>query len=258
MNIDLTFLEETIREAGKITLKYFNKPGLLIDTKSNETPVTQADRESEQFIRERIEQYYPDDSIVGEEFGEKKGSNARTWILDPLDGTKTFITGVPLYGTMIALEEDGEIVQGAVYMPALDELVIAGRGTGCFWNGSTCNVSSIDKLEDAKIMTTDDLRLRGVIGHERHHEIFENVKLARTWGDCYGHILVATGRADAMLDPKMAIWDMAPFPVIIEEAGGKWSDFHGREDVRGGSLLSCNSALFEPLLGMVVIDQPTI
>lgn len=258
MSIDLTFLEETIREAGKITLKYFNSRELKVDTKTNDTPVTQADRESEMYIREKIEKYFPEDSIIGEEFGEKKGSNNRTWILDPLDGTKTFVTGVPLYGTMIALEEDGEVTQGAVYIPALNELVIAGRGEGCFWNGSLCEVSTVNKMENATLLTTDDYRLRQIIGHERHSEIFQNVKLFRTWGDCYGHILVATGRAEAMFDPKVAVWDIAPLAVIMEEAGGQYSDFSGKPDIRGGSLLSCNSELFETVLAMTLIEQSTI
>lgn len=255
---DLSFLEETIRAAGKITLKYFNNNTASIDQKHNATPVTQADRESETFIREQLEKYFPEDSIIGEEFGTKTGSSNRTWILDPLDGTKTFITGVPLYGTMIALEEDAEIIQGAVFMPALEELVIAGRGQGCFWNGSKCSVSAIDKFELATFLTTDDYRLRKIIGHERHHEIFSNIKLFRTWGDCYGHILVATGRAEAMFDPKMEVWDAAPMGVIMEEAGGQFADFNGKRSIRGGSLLSCNSALFDQLLGMTMISEPTI
>ena len=255
---DLSFLEETIRAAGSITLKYFNNETANIELKSNDSPVTQADRESETYIRERLEKYFPQDSIIGEEFGEKKGSNSRTWILDPLDGTKTFITGVPLYGTMIALEEDSEVIQGAVYMPALNELVIAGRGEGCFWNGSRCQVSKIDQFERSTFVTTDDYRLRKIIGAERHHEIFSGVKLFRTWGDCYGHLLVATGRAEAMFDPKMEIWDAAPMGVIMEEAGGQFADFNGNRSIRGGSLLSCNSALFEQLLGMTMITEPTI
>ena len=255
---DLSFLEETIRAAGSITLKYFNNETANIELKSNDSPVTQADRESETYIRERLEKYFPQDSIIGEEFGEKKGSNSRTWILDPLDGTKTFITGVPLYGTMIALEEDSEVIQGAVYMPALNELVIAGRGEGCFWNGSRCQVSKIDQIERSTFVTTDDYRLRKIIGAERHHEIFSGVKLFRTWGDCYGHLLVATGRAEAMFDPKMEIWDAAPMGVIMEEAGGQFADFNGNRSIRGGSLLSCNSALFEQLLGMTMITEPTI
>jgi histidinol-phosphatase len=258
MTSNLGFLEETIRAAGAITLKYFNNNTAKVDQKNNSTPVTQADRESESFIREQLEKYFPDDSIIGEEYGEKKGSNARTWILDPLDGTKTFITGVPLYGTMIALEEDGEVVEGAVYMPALNELVIAGRGEGCFWNGSKCGVSNISTFEDATFLTTDDYRLRQVIGDERHREIFAGVKLNRTWGDCYGHILVATGRAEAMFDPKMEIWDAAPMGVIMEEAGGQFADFNGNRSIRGGSLLSSNSQLFDQLLGMTMITEPTI
>lgn len=257
MSTQFTFLEETIRKAGRITLPYFQQKSTEVITKADNSPVTIADREAEAFIRAEIERQFPHDGILGEEFGEKRGKNQRLWILDPIDGTKTFITGVPLYGTMIGLEEDGEVVLGAIYMPALDELVIAERGKGCFWNGVPSRVSEIDSIEQATLLTTDDLRLRAAIGDERHVEIFNDAKLYRTWGDCYGHVLVATGRAEAMFDPKMAVWDCSPLPVIIEEAGGKYSNFNGGQDIRGGSMLTCNSALFESLLGMTLIEQPT-
>lgn len=258
MNDTLSFLEEIIREAGKKTLTYFRKPSTEVLFKDDRSPVTIADREAEQYLRTRIEQEFPNDSILGEEFGEKRGSSQRTWILDPIDGTKTFIAGVPLYGTMIGLEDEGEITLGAVYMPALDELVIAGRGRGCFWNGSPCAVSTVDTLDKATLLTTDDRRLRRSIGNERYHEIFDTAKLVRTWGDCYGHLLVITGRAEAMFDPVMAPWDCAPLPVLLEEAGGQFANFNGGRSIRGGSFLSCNALLFEPLLGMTLIEQPTI
>jgi histidinol-phosphatase len=258
MTDSLVFLEDIIRDAGKSTLKYFQQASTEVHTKHDDSPVTRADREAEELLRSRILREFPQDSILGEEYGEHRGTSQRTWILDPIDGTKTFISGVPLYGTMIGVEEEGDITMGAIYLPVLDELVIAGRGRGCFWNGALSKVSAVDKLEQATLLTTDDRRLRRAIGDERYHEIFDNAGLVRTWGDCYGHVLVITGRAEAMFDPIMKAWDCSPLPVLIEEAGGQYSDFRGRRTIRGGSFLSCNAVLFESLLGMTLIEQPTI
>ncbi|MEO6939420.1 MAG: inositol monophosphatase family protein [Candidatus Kapaibacterium sp.] len=241
------FIERLAREAGAITLKYFNKPGLVVDTKANDTPVTQADRESERYLRAKITEAFPKDGIIGEEFGEERPKAARRWILDPLDGTNSFIHGVPLYGTLIALEEGDDVTHGACYLPALNELVYAERGKGCFWNGDSCKVSSVDQLSASTLLTTSERGLTGVLGRERYDTLVRSVQLFRSWGDCYGHVLVATGRAEAMLDPKMAVWDCGPFAVIIEEAGGVVSDLRGNRTIRGGNFVSSNKEISNPL-----------
>jgi histidinol-phosphatase len=238
-----SFIEEIAREAGEITLKYFNQPDLQVDSKANETPVTRADREAEQYLRERIKSAFPHDSIIGEEFGEEQGTSGRHWILDPLDGTKTFIRGVPLYGTLIALEELDEIIAGVVFMPALNEIVSAIKGEGALWNGKRCNVSETKELSEACVLTTSYFPLEDRLQDSQTDALLRGAKIFRTWGDCYGHILVATGRAEVMLDAKVSIWDVAPLALIMEEAGGEYFDFEGTRTYTGSGFISSNSAI---------------
>lgn len=240
----LAILEKLARDAGDITLKYFQNPELAVESKKDDSPVTVADRETEQFIRDEVASMFPGDVVVGEEFGESAGEKgARRWIVDPIDGTKSFIHGVPLYGVMIGVEEVGEIIAGAVFIPPLNDLVIAEKGEGCFWNGKPAKVSDVDKLENALILTTD------VANHTRFNKAdsWERVcnasRLMRTWGDCYGHILVATGRADAMFDPQMNPWDCAALKVILEEAGGTFTDYEGVPTIYGEDAISTNGKL---------------
>ncbi|MFI5200981.1 MAG: inositol monophosphatase family protein [Candidatus Kapaibacterium sp.] len=243
MNDLREWMEEITRGAGEITLRYFNKPNLEIITKSDASPVTRADRESEEYLRKRIREHFPDDKILGEEFGEDGSSESRRWILDPIDGTQSFIRGVPLYGVMIALEEGGIITHGCVHFPALNEIISARRGHGCFWNAERCQVSDIERIEDATLLATDFRRLEGKLSIVARDVIVRKAKTVRGWGDCYGHFLVATGRADIMLDPKVAMWDTAPIGVIVEEAGGRAFDFSGNDTVYSPTLITTNSEL---------------
>jgi len=239
------FLEEIAQGAGEITLKYFRSREFEVLTKGDESPVTRADRESEAYLRKRIREHFPDDLILGEEFG-LQGTNAnRRWILDPLDGTKSFIHGVPIYGVLIALEEAGEVTHGIVHLPALNETISAGRGEGCYWNGKRAKATSENDIKRSLVCTTSPSRLEEMIGTEKYHAITSSFGLYRGWGDCWGHILVATGRAEAMLDARMAIWDSAPLGVIVEEAGGVSFDFKGRRTIDGGSLASCAPGVAE-------------
>jgi myo-inositol-1(or 4)-monophosphatase len=244
------FLEDVARGAGDITLRYFLKKELEIITKQDESPVTVADREAEQYIRQRIREHFAQDVIVGEEFGEDGTNSDRRWILDPIDGTRSFIHGVPLYGVLIALEENGFITYGVIHIPALRETVSAARGKGCYWNGELATVSSKDTLESALVLTTDPNRLENLASTEIL-ELTKSAGMYRSWGDCYGHLLVATGRAEIMIDPKMAIWDAAPLGLIVEEAGGLAFDLEGNQTVYGGSLVTCNRAL-SPIVGQAL------
>jgi histidinol phosphatase-like enzyme (inositol monophosphatase family) len=246
------FLEEIAQAAGEITLKYFQSAELQIITKGDESPVTRADRESEEYLRARIRERFPDDVIIGEEYGTQ-GTNAnRRWILDPLDGTKSFVHGVPIYGVLIGLEEDGTITNGVVHLPALKETVSAAIGKGCYWNGKRARVSQKTKLSESLICTTSPTRLEELIGREKYDRITRAFGLYRGWGDCWGHILVATGRSEAMLDARMAIWDAAPLGVIVEEAGGKSFDFTGKRTIDGGHLVSVAPGIAEELRNMVL------
>jgi histidinol-phosphatase len=215
----LDFAVDIAREAGKITWRHY-QGSFAAERKADNSFVTIADREAEAYLRARIADAFPDDSILGEEEGEQSGPSNRRWILDPVDGTYSFVHGVPLYGVLIGLEFEGKPVLGVVHLPALGELVWAARGLGCFWNGEPAHVSSTMSLDQALLLSTD-FGVCEQYGFGRAAEALQRqVHSRRTWGDAYGHVLVATGRADIMLDPVMNVWDCAPLLPILEEAGG--------------------------------------
>jgi histidinol phosphatase-like enzyme (inositol monophosphatase family) len=238
----LGFATEVVWRAGLATLAYF-QTDVAIETKADNSPVTRADREAEVIMRELIEQAFPDDCICGEEFGETRRGVRRRWIIDPIDGTRSFVRGVPLYGVMLGIEEDEEMVAGIIHFPALHETLAAARGTGCWWNGRRARVSARSHLSESMIVTTD----REEIGRQKRSVEFERVSecagTVRTWGDCYGYALVATGRAEAMFDPVVSIWDVAALVPIIEEAGGIITDWDGNACWESGHVVATNAVL---------------
>jgi histidinol phosphatase-like enzyme (inositol monophosphatase family) len=233
--------------AGHATLRHFQSD-LEIERKPDSSPVTQADREAEQILRQRIEKRFPDDGILGEELGEVRHGAPRRWILDPIDGTRSFICGVPLYGVLIALEIDGEPVLGVMHFPALRESVHAARGLGCWWNGTRVRVSRERRLERAVILATDVVKAEREEYRQGWHALRSRAGLVRTWGDCYGHALVATGRAEAMIDFNLKSWDAAPMLPILTEAGGTFTDWQGRPNHTGGDAIATNAVLKTELL----------
>jgi len=235
------------REAGAITERYF-KGTLSPARKADNSFVTVADREAERHLRKSIEQVFPDDAILGEEEAEKQGSSGRRWIIDPIDGTYAFVHGVPFYGVMIGLEVDGETILGVVNLPALSEIIYAARGLGCFWNDKPARVSSTSALNQALLLATDFSTTREDRFGSALEDLRQKANASRTWGDCYGHVLVATGRADVMLDPVMNIWDCAALLPIIEEAGGTFTDWCGRRTITGGNAISTNGVLFQEVM----------
>ncbi len=238
----LEFAVSMAQQAGQKTLSYFGGD-LRTELKADSTPVTQADREAEQLCRALLEARFPDDGIVGEEFGASRVDAPRRWIIDPIDGTKSFVRGVPLYGVLIALEDAGAPVLGVVHFPALSETVAAARGSGCYWNGRLARVSEIDTLNGALVLTSDAESFAEEGHAAEWKRLTGGAAMARTWGDCYGHALVATGRAEAMVDPVLAIWDSAALLPIVEEAGGVFTDWAGRRVYDGGSGIATNAAL---------------
>ncbi|PYS51233.1 MAG: histidinol phosphate phosphatase [Acidobacteria bacterium] len=250
----LDFAVGLARGAGEITLKYF-RSSLKPEQKADGSYVTRADREAESFIRARLEESFPDDAVLGEEEGAREGTSGRQWIIDPLDGTYSFVHGVPLYGVLIGLEIEGEACIGVVNLPALDEIVYAAREVGCFWNGASARVSSTERLEDALLLSTDFGKCERYGFGRAADTLQRRVGARRTWGDCYGHVLVATGRADAMLDPVMNVWDCAPLLPIMEEAGGTFTDWRGERTIRGGNAISTNGKLFDEVLKEVLSDE---
>lgn len=247
----LNFGVELARGAGEITLKHFHSSTLAVDRKADRSFVTAADREAERYLRARIEESFPDDAIHGEEEGEHGGSSKRRWIIDPVDGTYSFVHGVPLYGVLLALEIDDEPTIGIVYLPALGEMIYAARGLGCYLNGAPARVSSTAKLEEALLLSTDFGTCERYGFGAAADELQRRAHERRTWGDCYGHVLVATGRADVMLDPVMNVWDCAALLPIVVEAGGTFTDWRGQETIRGGNAVSTNGALFHKVMKII-------
>lgn len=243
----LAHAQEWARAAGSITLNHFG--GLISsETKGDGTPVTVADRAAERFLREHITRHYPQHGILGEEFGETNPGARARWILDPIDGTKSFVRGVPLYGVLIGIEIDGDPVVGIAHFPALAETVAAAMGEGCYWNGSPARVSAVSSLAQSAVLTSDPAALRDGPLAAGWDDLVTSSALVRTWGDCYGHILVATGRAEVMVDPILAPWDAAPFVPILAEAGGRFTDKDGKATAHGGSGISTNGILHSQVL----------
>jgi histidinol-phosphatase len=239
--------ERFAREAGDVTLRYFG--GIVEhDAKGDGSPVTKADREAEQLIRQRIEAKWPDHGIVGEEFGVTREDAEVRWILDPIDGTRSFMRGVPLYGVLIGVEAAGQPIVGVAHFPALGETVAAGRGLGCFSNGNPCAVSDVDSLNQSLVLTTDAERILSRPQGAGFRSLMQGSSFSRTWGDCYGHILVATGRAEIMVDPVLSSWDAGPLLTILEEAGGRFTDLSGEATIHGGSGISTNARLHDQVL----------
>lgn len=244
------FAVELARGAGDITLKYFRKRPET-STKTDGSYVTIADREAEAYVRRQIAKRFPDDGIVGEEEGESAGRSGRRWIVDPIDGTFAFVHGVPFYGVLIGLEIDGEPSVGVVNIPALDEMVSAAKGVGCFLNEEPARVSNTARLEDALLLSTD-FTAADRYGFGGATELMQQrAKASRTWGDCYGYVLVATGRADVMLDPVMNLWDCAALLPIVEEAGGTFTDWRGVRTISGGNSIATNKLLFAEVMSLV-------
>jgi histidinol-phosphatase len=248
LRTELEFAVDTVWAAGRISLRYF-QTGVQADTKLDNSPVTIADRESETEIRNRLQKAFPADGLFGEEFGAAAGTSGRRWFIDPIDGTKSFVAGVPLFGVLLGLEDaDGTILVGAVYLPALDDMIFAGRGEGAWWNGRRARVSGVSDLSVATLCYTSSTSFSRHSRQAAWDALTGQSKLVRGWGDCYGHVLVATGRAEAMLDPIMNPWDCGPFPVILEEAGGTFTDWQGTTTIHGADAVSTNGRLRDDIL----------
>lgn len=243
MKDDLLGATETVaRIMGEVAMRHFNT-GLRVDTKADGSPVTIADRDAERAAREWIASHYPEDGILGEEFGVVEGTSGRRWLLDPIDGTKSFVRGVPLWGSLVALAADETVLAGAASFPAVQEVIVAAAGKGCWWNGVRAKVSACSTLAGATVLVTDERAFRSAARREGWRTLTGEAALSRTWGDCYGYLLVATGRAEVMVDPVVSAWDVACFVPIIEEAGGRFTDLSGARTAFSGDAIATNAAL---------------
>jgi histidinol phosphatase-like enzyme (inositol monophosphatase family) len=246
--------------AAAAVLRHYQRPGLSVERKADESPVTQADRESEALIRAAIAAAFPGDAILGEEEGHARGTSRWTWVIDPIDGTVSFAAGVPLFGVLLALEEATPagpcVVAGSCELPALGERVWAARGAGAWWERpghapQRARVSGIARLGDALCCTSGPEYFTRGGCEDAALRMVRSVGRLRGWSDCYALALVATGRADLAIDPVMHPWDCGPFPVIVEEAGGTFTDWQGRPGIHGGSSVAANPALHAQALAML-------
>jgi histidinol-phosphatase len=247
----LDFATETAYLAGKLTLGYF-QTGLRPDFKEDDSPVTVADRKAEELIRSRIEQQYPHHAIVGEEYGaqETEGATHR-WFIDPIDGTKAFFRGIPLYAVLLGLEIEGEVQAGVAYYPALDEMLAAASGAGCWWNGRRTRVSDITSLNRAFVASSDVGSFAQFGRADEWERIKRSTYVRVGCGDAYGYLLVATGRAEIMLDPIMNVWDCGPFPPILQEAGGYFGDWQGNITIYGNEAMATTQQLLPDVLALI-------
>ena len=238
---------ELVRLAGERTLRWFRSPDLEVLRKGDGTPVTAADRDAERFLRERLAEAFPGDAVLGEEEPATAGTTGRRWIIDPIDGTKAFTCGVPLYSNLLALEDEHGIALGVINLPALGETVWAGRGLGAWSERGPAAVSDHDRLDGAYVRSS-------ALSHwppGRVAALEAAGALLRTWGDGYGYALVATGRVAAMVDPVVEPYDIGPMPVILREAGGRFTDLGGAEVIDGGSGVATNGHVHDALLALL-------
>jgi len=248
----LAFALDAAWQAGRVTLGHY-QTGLAAERKADNSPVTLADRQAEQKLRDLITTAWPDHALIGEEYGHQPGrsDSGYTWIIDPIDGTKSFISGVPFYAVLLALVKDEQPLLGVMNFPALNEMVYARRGGGCFWNGRPARVSAVSRLADAVLLASDLDTFARFNRQDAFQRLIDATYFQRTWGDAYGYALVATGRAEIMLDPVMAVWDCGPLQVILEEAGGTFTDWRGTPSIFGGEALATNGALFESVMELI-------
>jgi len=246
----LDFARETAYLAGRLTLGYYQSD-IRPDFKSDDSPVTIADRKSEELIRARIEQRFPGHGILGEEYGDARNDASHRWVVDPIDGTKAFARGVPLYGVLIGLEIEGRVEVGVAYYPALNEMLAAATGEGCWWNSRRARVSPESSLARAYVCYSETRSFPQYNRAAEWARIQQATYTCRGWSDAYGYLLVATGRAEAMLDPIMNAWDCGPFPPILREAGGYFGDWRGNETIHGHESLATSAALLPGLLALI-------
>lgn len=239
--------ENIARNGGASTLNYFKK-SFELEFKDDDSPVTNADREAEQIIRDTIKRKFPGHGIIGEELGREGEDSDIVWVIDPIDGTQSFIHGIPFYTTLIGILVEGLPKVGVIYAPALNEMVSAATGTGVFLNGTECRVRNCNELNKATFLSTDIEHIRKHSFTDVFEELLERTRIHRTWGDAYGHLMVATGRADLMFDPILSIWDAAALLPVVTEAGGSFSDVTGLETVETGNAISCTLGIREEVL----------
>ncbi|MBA4015996.1 MAG: histidinol-phosphatase [Pirellula sp.] len=243
------------RKAGDLTLTYFQRDDLGVEIKADDSPVTVADRGAEQLLRREIAAAFPSDGILGEEFGEQAGASGYRWILDPIDGTKSFISGVPLYGTLIGVEHEGRSVVGVIHIPGLAETAYAAKGEGAWYvKGDAAprpaRVSKKQALREGLFCTSEVRNFERIGRRDAYDKLQAAARISRSWGDAYGYLLVATGRAELMVDPMMHVWDCAALQPVIEEAGGTFTDWNGTPTIHATNSIATNGLVLDEVLAV--------
>jgi histidinol-phosphatase len=240
----LEAVSELAERAGEIALSHFRR-GIDVEHKQDGSPVTAADRAAERFARDWITTRFPEHGILGEELGVHQPAARWRWLIDPIDGTRTFVAGVPLWGTLVALCDGQSVIAGAAAYPATGELIAGAIGHGTWASGVRCAVSTVASLDRATVLTTDERFRAAPQRRNAWNELADASAMSRSWGDCYGYLLVATGRAEVMVDGHLGPWDAAPFLPIVCEAGGVFVDFTGNPTAFGDGAIATNGALAE-------------
>jgi histidinol-phosphatase len=249
LDSDLALALSLADEADRISLDRFQADDLIVESKPDMTPVTEADRAVEEAIRARLAAERPGDAILGEEYG-LVGESERRWIIDPIDGTKNYVRGIPVFATLIALAVADDAALGVVSAPALHRRWWARRGGGAFLNDAAISVSRVARLSDAQI-SYNDLRTFAHHGRGQGAErLASTAWRVRGFGDFWSHVMVAEGAVDIAAEPQVNPWDLAPLQVIVEEAGGRFTDLDGVRGYSGGSALSTNGLLHDEVLGL--------
>ncbi len=249
-----SFLGELLPEINQRLLFYYRQKHLGVETKQDQTPVTVADKETESSLRKAIRQRFPDHGIRGEEHDDEPGESDYSWIIDPIDGTKAFISGCPLFGTLIALLHKGVPVCGSISLPVLNEWIY-GNGTESWSGQERIHVSRTEDIQKATVMTSDPRLAQEHQPNRRFEELWQKSPIARTWGDCFGYFLVATGKADIMLDPILSPWDLLPLIPVLRGAGAVITDWQGQPAESGNSAVACNPQLHRQVLPYLVQRQ---
>jgi histidinol phosphatase-like enzyme (inositol monophosphatase family) len=244
---------ELAQIASQVTLGFFRTKAYQVERKSDRSPVTAADKEAERAVREAISKGYPQDGLLGEEFGSLAGQNDFEWIIDPIDGTKSFISGVPLYSTLVGLTYQGRPLIGVIAIPALGELVMGAIGCGAWYGQDSeamqrCRVSSVESLSDGLFLTSQVDNFDRRTAQEAYRTLEKSAYVSRSWGDGYGYLLVATGRGELMVDPIVNPWDVAAVAPVITEAGGKFTSWAGQVDLRAGHCFASNGLIHDDVL----------
>lgn len=252
----LQFALAASARAEQLVLECYLDSELQVELKADQSPVTAADRGAEELLRNEILAAYSADTVLGEEFGETRGSSGFRWVLDPVDGTKSFVHGTPLFGMLIGLQFNGENVAGICRLPAVQEVIYAQRGQGAWWQRGNrppvpARVSAATSLSQSLFCYTAVEGFQEVQRLDVLESLAASSRISRGWGDCYGHMLVATGRAEIMIDPLLAEWDASALIPIVEEAGGVFMDWQGQSTATGGSGISVIPSLKEEILKVV-------